>query len=248
MSNAPLSSAGSVAGLFGKLPSAGDFVTRALPSAFVAAWDDWLQRSLVASRAKLGNGWTELYLQSPIWRFALQPQVLNSQAWAGVLMPSVDRIGRYFPLTLAAAIPPAASTLLTVTAAEHWFAELERIALWALEPEATLEAIEAHLARRPLIAVPASAEAQSDWDVALQLARWWSQSRRPLSLRMPATHMLPAVAEFAAAQLMETQGRGRSLWWTRDSASRSIDLRGWHGLPPPAEYADLLRALLDDGG
>lgn len=248
MPNASLSTAGSSVGLFGKLPAAGDFVTRTLPGAFVAAWDDWLQRSLVASRAALGGNWTEIYLQSPIWRFALQPQVVNALAWAGVLMPSVDRSGRYFPLTLAAPIPSAASTLLTVTAAEHWFAELERIALWALEPEATLEAIEAHLMQQPLIAVPASAVAQGDWDVALQLAQWWSQSGRPLALRMPATHALPAVAEFAAAQLMEAQGRGRSLWWTRDSVSHSIDLRGWHGLPPPAEYAELLRAFLGNGG
>jgi type VI secretion system protein ImpM len=244
--NTPLSSAASPVGLFGKLPSAGDFVTRSLPSAFVAAWDDWLQRSLVASRAKLGNGWTEVYLESPIWRFALQPQVCSPQAWAGVIMPSVDRAGRYFPLTLAAPIPSGASTLLTVTAAEHWFAELERIALWALEPDATLEAIEALLGRQALMPVPASADARNDWDIALQLSRWWSQSGRPLSLRMPATHALPAVAEFAAAHLMESQGRGRSLWWMRDSTGGSIALRGWYGLPPPAEYTSLLRALLED--
>lgn len=227
-------------GLYGKLPCAGDFVTRSLPTAFVAPWDDWLQRSLVASRAKLGSRWTDLYLESPLWRFAMQSQVCGTQAWAGVLMPSVDRAGRYFPLTLAAPIAPGASTLLTVTAAEHWFAELERLALWALEPEATLDAVEAHLARQPLVQVPASTNACEDWDVALQLAKWWMKPGRPLVLHMAAQHSLPAVAEFAAAQLMEGQTSGRSLWWMRNSEAGAISLRGWQGLPPPVEFAALL--------
>jgi type VI secretion system protein ImpM len=243
--NASVSGAAIAVGLYGKLPSVGDFVTRALPSAFVAPWDEWLQNSLVASRAQLGNRWTETYLESPIWRFALQPQVCGAQAWVGVLMPSVDRAGRYFPLTLSAPIPPAASTLLTAAAAEHWFLELERIALWALEPEATLEALEAHLAQQPLVPVPASAGARADWDVALQLARWWMQPGQPLSLRMAATHRVPAIAEFAAAYLMESQGHGHSIWWIYDDPGDSIVLRAWQGLPPPTEYAALLSAMLD---
>lgn len=240
MPNAPLSAATAV-GLYGKLPAAGDFVARALPSAFVACWDDWLQRSLVASRAQLGHGWTEVYLESPIWRFALQPQVCGPLSWAGVLMPSVDRAGRYFPLTLTAPIPPAASTMLTVAAAEHWFAQLERIALWALEPDATLETLEEQLAQRPLTPVPAGAGARGDWDVALHLTRWWMQPEKSLSLRLPGTHTLPAIAEFAAAQVMESQGHGRSIWWMRDNAGESIALRGWQGLPPANEYAALLQ-------
>lgn len=247
MPNAPLTTAATAVGLFGKLPSAGDFVTRSLPSTFVAPWDDWLQRSLVASRADLGAGWTDIYLRSPIWRFALQPQLCGSQAWAGVMMPSVDRAGRYFPLTLTAPIAPSASSLLTVTAAEHWFAELERIALFALEPEATLEAVEAHLLRHPLTPVPASGEARRDWELAQQFCRWWTQPGRPLALRLDAPHALPAVAEFAAVQLMETHGQGRSLWSMRDDAGR-LALRAYQGLPPPADYTSLLGGSLDDAG
>lgn len=242
MSNAPVS--GAAVGLYGKLPCAGDFVTRLLPSAFVAPWDDWLQRSLLASRASLGTQWTALYLESPLWRFVLQPQVCGALAWAGVLMPSVDRAGRYFPLTLAAPVPVAASILLTVTAAEHWFMQLERIALWALQPEATLEAIEAHLAQQPLAPVPAGAEAREDWEIGLLLARWWVQPQRPLQLRLAAAHALPAVTEFAATHLMEGQGEGRSLWWTHDAGGPL--LRGWRGLPPPTQYATLLQGR-DDG-
>ena len=240
MPDAPVSGQGTAVGFYGKLPCAGDFVTRALPTTFVAPWDGWLQQALVASRAKLGDRWTETYLESPIWRFALQPQTCGPQAWAGVLMPSVDRAGRYFPLTLAAAIPPTASTLLTVAGAEFWYTWLERIALWALEPDATLETFEAHLTQQPLEPVPAGEQAREDWNVALQLARWWQQPGRPLALRVTALETLPAVSEFAAAHLMETQGHGRSLWWMRDDRSGATTLRGWQGLPPPAEYTVML--------
>ena len=35
-------------------------------------------------------------------RFWLAPGVLTPDAWSGLLMPSVDRVGRHFPFTLAA--------------------------------------------------------------------------------------------------------------------------------------------------
>jgi type VI secretion system protein ImpM len=248
MPDASVSNAGAATGLYGKLPCAGDFVTRSLPAAFVAHWDDWLQRALVASRAKLGSRWTQIYLESPVWRFALLPQVCGSQAWAGVLMPSVDRAGRYFPLTLAAPISPAASTLLTVTAAEHWFGQLEDIALWALQPEATLEGVEARLSHQTLAPVPARPDARDDWEVALHVARWWTKPGHPLSLRMASTHTLPAIAEFAAAHLMDSQSQGRTLWWMRDAVAGSITLRGWQGMPPPVEYATLLQESRDGAG
>ena len=94
------------AGWYGKVPSLGDFVTRRLPGSFVAAWDDWLQASIAASRATLGPRWQPLYLNCPIWRFALFPGACGPGAWAGVMMPSVDRVGRCFPLTIAATIEP----------------------------------------------------------------------------------------------------------------------------------------------
>jgi type VI secretion system protein ImpM len=237
--------AGSTVGLYGKLPAAGDFVSRALPAAFVAPWDEWLQNSLAASRAQLGERWNPVYLESPIWRFVLQPRLCGPQAWAGTLTPSVDRTGRYFPLTFAASIPPAVSTLLTVAAAEHWFAQLERVALWALRTDVTLEGVEAQLAQLPLATVPAGAEAHADWEAATHLARWWQQPAKPLSLRMASPHALPAVAEFAAAQLMESLGQGCSIWWTRDEVGQSTVLLAWRGLPAPSEYVGLLTALVD---
>jgi len=90
-------------GWHGKLPSLGDFASRRLDASFIEPWDGWLAAGLLALREARPEGWLEDYLGSPSWRFLLMPGVLpgdaGKQAWAGVLMPSVDRVGRYFPLT-----------------------------------------------------------------------------------------------------------------------------------------------------
>ena len=91
-------------GCYGKLPSVGDFITRRLPPTFVQTWDRWLQAGMAGSRARLGDRWEELYLTFPVWRFAIAPGSLGATGWAGVMMPSTDRVGRCFPLTLAAPV------------------------------------------------------------------------------------------------------------------------------------------------
>jgi type VI secretion system protein ImpM len=88
-------------GFFGKLPARGDFVRSGLPHGFVAPWDCWLRRVLAASQAILGDQWESAWLEAPVWRFALPSGQCGPDTVLGVFMPSVDRAGRYFPLTLA---------------------------------------------------------------------------------------------------------------------------------------------------
>jgi len=126
-------------GFFGKIPSQGDFVTRRLPWEFTSAWDDWLQQGMHASRVALGERWLELYLSAPIWRFQLAPGLCGPLGWRGVFFASVDRVGRYFPLTLAFASAPAgtragAGVACTLAGDEAgWFAA-EEAALAGLDP------------------------------------------------------------------------------------------------------------------
>jgi type VI secretion system protein ImpM len=88
-------------GFFGKLPARGDFVRAGLPRGFVDPWDGWLQRVLPASGAILGDAWEPAWLEAPVWRFALPPDLCGPEPVWGIWMPSVDSVGRYFPLTLA---------------------------------------------------------------------------------------------------------------------------------------------------
>src|SRR5688572_30052214 len=100
---------GRVPGWYGKLPSLGDFASRRLEGDFIEPWDLWLGRRLQELRDARGDAWLEPYLHSPPWRFLLTPGTLpgfdRSSTLAGVLLPSVDRVGRYFPVTLVAALP-----------------------------------------------------------------------------------------------------------------------------------------------
>lgn len=98
-------------GWWGKLPARGDFVGRGLPPRWRADWDDWLQRGLgLAASSFDGDALRERLAGFTPWRFLALPT--PGEAWCGVVVPSHDRVGRAFPLTLAervaAPVSPAA--------------------------------------------------------------------------------------------------------------------------------------------
>ena len=136
---------GTIPGYYGKLPSFGDFLTRRLPRQFVEPWDTWLRNVLSCSTEQLADGWMDSYLTSPIWRFALTANVLSEAAWAGVLMPSVDQVGRYFPFTVAAPFAATWAPLRLAEAAKTWFERLDEIALSALDDGFDLETLDTQL-------------------------------------------------------------------------------------------------------
>ncbi|WP_242445494.1 type VI secretion system-associated protein TagF [Chromatium okenii] len=132
-------------GFYGKLPELGDFVQRRLPSTFIQPWDQWLRESLASSRAQLGEQWLDVYLVSPLWRFVLTPGVVGQLAWAGVLMPSVDRVGRYFPLTIASQLDSAIDCFDCFCSAEDWFTRAEAVALMGLQEGCDLATFDAQV-------------------------------------------------------------------------------------------------------
>src|SRR5437867_1937956 len=141
-----------VAGWYGKIPSLGDFASRRLPTNFISTWDAWLQDSITASRRLLADRWLDVYLRAPMWRFALMPGVCGERAWAGVLMPSVDKVGRHFPLTLALPLEAESHGELMVTVsmeAQAWYGELEKLAPSALGIDFSADDLERGLAEIP---------------------------------------------------------------------------------------------------
>src|SRR6185312_4673969 len=129
-------------GFYGKLPARGDFVSRRLGHAFIEAWDAWLQRAILASREALGGDWLDCYLTSPIWRFAAAAESCGPQAAAGIVMPSVDAVGRYFPLMLGRELPPGADLCAFAAGAPAWFEALEALALSTLDDGFQMESLD----------------------------------------------------------------------------------------------------------
>jgi type VI secretion system protein ImpM len=141
-------------GFYGKIPARGDFVRNGLPHAFVDPWDRWLQQGIAASQAELGDEWVAAWLEAPIWSFALAPGVCGPDAVLGLWMPSVDRVGRHFPLTLAAIAPAVAEDVRELVRDHGGFlAAAEHAGLAAVEsdlgPEELTERILATTAALP---------------------------------------------------------------------------------------------------
>lgn len=122
-------------GFYGKLPSHGDFLRRRVSDAFVDAWDGWLRECLAASQKALGERWLDVYLTSPAWRFACAAGACGPLPVIGVVAPSVDQVGRYFPLTLVAELTADASLISAASGSDRFFESAERLVIETLATE-----------------------------------------------------------------------------------------------------------------
>lgn len=210
----------STPGFYGKLAVRGDFIHRGLSPAFIEAWDAWLAAGLEASRLQLGDAWLDAYLVSPLWRFAVAPGLLGPEAVCGVMMPSVDRVGRYFPLTIALALPLDTDLGHLISDSDDWFERAEGLLLSTLEEGADAQAFEQAVQAlgSPLL-VTCSGQR---WD-ATGAAIWTIDSPRSRGLA-----------------LMQQAWRGASLWWGNGSERVAPGLVRFVGLPPAEAFARLL--------
>jgi type VI secretion system protein ImpM len=225
-----------VPGFYGKLPSHGDFVRRRLSGSFVDLWDSWLQSAVAQSKEQLGANWLEIYLGSPLWRFIFTPGVCGPDMLAGVLMPSVDRAGRYFPLTMAVSLPEAVNPLRLATEYDDWFGRAESILLSALDDsvhfeldefDRQVEACVLEFASPP--SLPAGSEATvfpgqgKSWHIGIASVDHLGASLRHLHWKQLGGHFNPL-----------------SMWWTNGSEHVAPSALLSEGIPPAASYAAML--------
>src|SRR5499433_1597163 len=123
-------------GIYGKLPSHGDFLQRRVPPEFLTPWDEWLQAGITAGRAALADQWTDTYLTSPVWRFALSASACGRAPVAGLMAPSVDRVGRFFPLALMWRLPTALPPLVYASLSADALAPAEQLLVDGLTADA----------------------------------------------------------------------------------------------------------------
>jgi type VI secretion system protein ImpM len=221
-------------GIHGKLPSHGDFITRRLSRDFVDVWDDWLQRAISTSKSELGEHWLNTYLTSPIWSFTLGAGICGDAAWAGVLMPSVDRVGRYFPLTLAVPLPAAMSPCDVLMNGTQWFEQARALALSSLEEDQfSLETFDTSVAE---LGCPGDAgDAASGAFVACDAsgAQGWH-------VPLTATGG-PGLAVLRLTHgLLEARTGPYSVWWSDGSELVPSCTLVKAGLPDPSAYASFL--------
>ncbi|SAL23851.1 type VI secretion system-associated protein TagF [Caballeronia telluris] len=231
-----------IAGWYGKLPSLGDFAARRLSDAFVAPWDAWLAARVAETQLALGADWLPLYLTCPVWRFFAMPGAIAptlAGCWTGVVMASVDRVGRHFPLTIAASMPCAPATGGEIAALWQWLSAIEGVALAALDFDHGIERLDAQLAALPVpLPVPASHGARA----AVLQEPWVVQSPATLASALARTF----------APVWQTEVVGMSMWTSaqaapdaahdpEDPSPRPFTIWPVYGLPDTALFTTLLR-------
>jgi type VI secretion system protein ImpM len=219
-------------GLFGKLPAKRDFVAANAPRQFLEPWEAWLQTGVATSRQVLGPQWSDVYNRAPIWRFWLGAD-LCGEATIGVFMPSVDAVGRSFPLSLFVgegeySLPPP-----ELDSNGPWFDAAEAILLDALDPDATLEAVAEKAASMPMPALEIRA---SQVDGLCELSDGGILVRdidRDISSAFVAARRFGHHRAFAS----------QSFWWTIGGEDFPPVALSYLGLPPAVRFAEMLTGV-----
>ena len=199
-------------GFYGKAPAYGDFVTRDLPAPFSTVWDAMLQTLMRSAQTALGAQWREAFLDAPVWHFGLGEGVAGPQRVWGVLIPSVDRVGRYFPFTILASAEPDGLAL------SRWAPQAEALALGALDDAFAADTLAASLAAlgHPEPGLP-SGTSETEMALPDDPAPW------------------PDAVASAAGPASLT-----SLWWCRGSTRVRPCLRRLSSLPEAGQAARLI--------
>jgi len=224
-------------GVYGKIPRHGDFLNLNLPSDFMEAWDHWLQQSVLASQEVLGESWLTHFLISPVWRFVLPSGCVNNQSWAGIMLPSVDKVGRYYPLTLAAPISDQIGTFEYLSNSESWFEWLEGVAIMTLEKGLDADELIHELAQNTVELAFSKTRPSS------LLSERNLQRVVPLgSSEQALNNVLPQLCD----ALLKPQVSSFSLWWTKGGEHVEAALLLADQLPRPVSYTAMLNGLWDN--
>ncbi len=232
------------AGYYGKIPVVGDFVKYNLGRAFIEPWDDWLQTAITHSRQQMGESWLQSYLTSPIYRYVLTSGICGEQAWKGVIMPSVDRVGRYFPLTVCAPLNQSENPFICLLEQETWFERAEHIVLSTLEDDLTLEQLQNSLTTLDkILDAPESS--------LTELPPGNNSSLDLLAIRSelpPTEDASNALFPELLNQVLLQSGFAYSLWRTEGSDRVAPSLLLSQGFPPGKSVGAMLDGHWSDWG
>jgi type VI secretion system protein ImpM len=220
------------AGLFGKLPAKRDFIAANAPRHILEVWEPWLQSALATSKQLLGERWADAYNCAPIWRFWLGADFCG-EAVIGVFMPSVDGVGRSFPLSLFAGEGKGSLAPPELESNDAWFNAAESILLDALDPATTLEDVADRVASMPL---PVLQERPSEVGGLRELPDGGILIRgvdHEISLAFLTARRFGHRRAFAS----------QSFWWTIGGVAFLPVALSYVGLPPAVRFVDMLTGV-----
>ena len=227
-------------GLYGKLPSHGDFLRRRIPDEFIKVWDVWLQGCIAQSRNDLAEQWLNVYLTSPVWRFYCDAGVCGASAYAGLMIPSVDRVGRYFPLTLAFAVSESIGPFTLARRADRWFVAAERLLVDTL----SVEDIDFVGFDQQLCALDSLLNSlDTPQSIKLDLSGIASTANYPGSgwrIPMGLPQDITGITEQLLCAYLRDRRSNLACLWSEGSALVESSFLLLQGLPDPSAYTSLL--------
>ena len=204
---------------YGKLPGAGDFISRRMPYGLQQFWDGWLATGMESLKERRPlSGWA-VWGAMPKWAFLLPCQAGVPIAQLGVLAPSCDRVGRVFPFVATTVVVADNMRIVLPRAAAIGLAWSNVIAD-AQAMRSQVELVDARLGEA-LATTLAEAPPMSDSDVTLP------QGVSPMSLPWPG--------------LAETfdMGGSESFWWSVPPASTGFRAKSHHGALNASQFCAL---------
>jgi type VI secretion system protein ImpM len=146
-------------------------------------------------------------------------------------MPSVDRVGRYFPLTIAALLPAGVDLLVVPVAAAGWFGKAEELARSALADAFDFDAFDAQVAA---LGVPSAG------DPGPAAASVMAEGGPGLCLAIASADAVDAIYRPLAERFLSASYPRCSLWWTSASEHVAATFIACSGLPSPEGFAAFL--------
>lgn len=181
---------------FGKLPGAGDFVSRRMAYPLQQFWDHWCAEGMDALKAGSPASGTAVWGNTPHWAFVLPAQPGVPAGQLGVFAPSCDRVGRVFPFVVMAPLLPREQAALLDRAGWLGHAWGEMVAR-AQESRLGVEAIDEglHAALAETLAKPVEQDEDDDGETTVPGGLEpdpgklpWPELNRDFDLHGPASY------------------------------------------------------------
>ncbi len=220
----------STCGYFGKLPLRGDFIQRNLDQTFVTLWDQWLQSVISTSRTTLDEQWLDNYLISPVWRYFIKLD--DKSSYAGIMLPSIDKVGRYFPFTIAIALSKDEDSMQFIEKNKTWYDQAETIALQALAEQIDFVQLNQAVDNLTLIET-------------IDHAKAFEETSKAYRIDLSNNYTLEMGLSRLQAKLCMPLQQSSSFWWNQNTEQADGNLLCCTGLPDDNIFVAMLDGQWD---
>ncbi|KWI76227.1 hypothetical protein WT75_05350 [Burkholderia stagnalis] len=209
---------------YGKIPGAGDFVSRRLPHTLAGWWERWLQQGMAAMRQRGADEIARYYTVAPVWNFLIPAGAGAACVQPGCVAPSCDRVGRYYPVLVTLPMHAADYWSGLPDAADAFYWQIGSALLDAIRHARAPLDLEAALAQVRLVPGDAGLD-----DVPAQVSQVSQVSQASQASRAPSEQ--PAAPAWPGLSGYFDPHGATSFWWTNRADGSPLRTHAHTGAP-----------------